>query len=104
LALQLQDNEESGERTQSGQKTLQFSQLADSLFFAIVSLNGNGCEFDVDLDVVNWGIGYWRCGAIDRVVFNGGANYQAYAAGSPALSPMPLSASSARRPVVSLPR
>jgi hypothetical protein len=66
--------------SQTGSKTLTFSEPIDNLFFAIVSLNGNGYQFDNDFDVVSWGQGFWGCGALDRVEVAGPA-YQANAGG-----------------------
>lgn len=66
--------------SQTGSKTLTFSQPIDNLFFAIVSLNGNGYQFDGDFDVVSWGQGYWGCGALVKVEVAGPA-YQANAGG-----------------------
>ena len=48
-------------------KTLTFSQPVSNLLFAIVSLNGNGYQFNRDFDVVSWGEGYCGCGEIARV-------------------------------------
>jgi hypothetical protein len=65
--------------SQTGAKTLTFSQPIDNLFFAVVSLNGNGYQFNNDFDVVSWGQGFWGCGALVRVQVAGG--YQANAGG-----------------------
>jgi len=58
--------------SQKGSKTLTFSQPVDNLFFAIVSLNGNGYEFDADFDIVSTGCGYWGCGGLQKVAVPGG--------------------------------
>lgn len=63
----------------AGTKTLTFSQPIDNLFFAIVSLNGNGYEFDSDFTVISGGCGYWGCGTVEKVVVPGG--YQANSTG-----------------------
>jgi hypothetical protein len=49
-------------------KTLTFSQPIDNLFFAVVSLNGNGYEFDQDFEIVSSGCGYWGCGGFTEDV------------------------------------
>lgn len=53
-------------------KTLTFSEPVDNLFFALVSLNGNGYQFDSDFDVVSSGCGYWGCGGLTKVTVPGG--------------------------------
>lgn len=60
-------------------KTLTFSQPIDNLFFAIVSLNGNGYQFDTDFTVISGGCGFWGCGSVQKVVVPGG--YQANSTG-----------------------
>jgi hypothetical protein len=40
--------------SQATTRTLTFSRPVDNLFFAVVSLNGNGC-------------GYWGCGNFEKV-------------------------------------
>lgn len=45
-------------------KTLTFSQPINNLFFAVVSLNGNGYRFDQDFNIVSDGCGYWGCGSL----------------------------------------
>lgn len=52
-------------------KTLTFSQPVDNLFFAVVSLNGNGYRFSQDFDIVSTGCGYWGCGGLTKVVSGG---------------------------------
>jgi|CXWL01.1.fsa_nt_gi hypothetical protein len=47
-------------------KTLTFSTAVDNLFFAVVSLNGNGYEFDEDFTIESYGCGYWGCGSATR--------------------------------------
>ena len=45
-------------------KTLSFSQPISDLFFAFVSLNGNGYNFDLDFNIVCYGRGYWGYGTV----------------------------------------
>jgi PEP-CTERM motif len=52
-------------------KTLTFSQPVDNLFFAVVSLNGNGYRFSQDFDIVSTGCGYWGCGGLTKLVSGG---------------------------------
>jgi hypothetical protein len=47
-------------------KTLTFSQAVDDLFFAVVSLNGNGYEFNEDFTIVSFGPGYWGNGTLTK--------------------------------------
>lgn len=56
----------------SGLKTLRFDEAVDNLFFAIVSLNGNGYQFDSDFTIVSSGCGYWGCGGFEKVSVPGG--------------------------------
>lgn len=53
-------------------KTLTFSQAIDNLFFAVVSLNGNGYRFNRDFDIVSFGTGYWGPGTMTKVDLGGG--------------------------------
>lgn len=53
-------------------KTLTFSTPVDNLFFAVVSLNGNGYRFDSDFEIVSSGCGYWGCGTLTKVDLGGG--------------------------------
>jgi hypothetical protein len=48
-------------------KTLTFSRAIDNLFFAVVSLNGNGYKFSEDFEIVSSGCGYWGCGGFAQV-------------------------------------
>jgi hypothetical protein len=52
--------------SQATSKTLSFSQPVDNLFFAVVSLNGNGYEFSQDFEVVSGGCGFWGCGTLTK--------------------------------------
>lgn len=47
-------------------KTLSFSAPVDNLFFAVVSLNGNGYAFNEDFEIVSFGCGYWGCGSFSK--------------------------------------
>jgi MYXO-CTERM domain-containing protein len=47
-------------------RTLTFSQPVDNLFFAVVSLNGNGYVFDRDFNILSYGCGYWGCGTLTK--------------------------------------
>jgi MYXO-CTERM domain-containing protein len=47
-------------------RTLTFSQPVDNLFFAVVSLNGNGYIFDRDFNILSSGCGYWGCGTLTK--------------------------------------
>jgi hypothetical protein len=58
--------------SQTGSKTLTFSQPIDNLFFALVSLNGNGYRFDSDFEIVSTGCGYWGCGTLTKQDLGGG--------------------------------
>ncbi len=44
-------------------RTLTFSQPVDDLFFAVVSLNGNGYRFDQDFDILSYGRGFFGAGS-----------------------------------------
>lgn len=58
--------------SQASQKTLTFSQPVDNLFFAVVSLNGNGYQFDSDFEIVSTGCGFFGCGGLTKVPVSGG--------------------------------
>lgn len=62
-------------------KTLTFSAPVDNLFFAVVSLNGNGYAFDEDFEILSYGCGYWGCGTLSKNVV--GAEYQLIGSGEP---------------------
>jgi hypothetical protein len=57
--------------SQATTKTLTFSQPIDNLFFAVVSLNGNGYRFSQDFDLISFGCGYWGCGGLTKVTGGG---------------------------------
>ena len=48
--------------SQATSKTLTFSEPVANVFFAVVSLNGNGYRFDRDFDILSFGLGYWGNG------------------------------------------
>jgi len=58
--------------SQATQKTLTFSQPVNDLFFAIVSLNGNGYLFDQDFDIMSYGPGFFGTGGATRVALPDG--------------------------------
>ncbi|MBP6777717.1 MAG: PEP-CTERM sorting domain-containing protein [Piscinibacter sp.] len=62
-------------------KTLTFSAPVDNLFFAVVSLNGNGYAFDEDFEILSYGCGYWGCGTLSKNVV--GSDYQLIGSGEP---------------------
>ena len=66
----------------TGSKTLTFSQPIDNLFFALVSLNGNGYRFDSDFEIVSTGCGFWRCGTLTKEDLGGGV-FQLNGTGEP---------------------
>jgi len=47
-------------------KTLSFSSAVDNLFFAVVSLNGNGYEFNENFTIGSFGPGYWGNGTLTK--------------------------------------
>src|SRR6218665_908129 len=63
-------------------KTLTFSAAVDNLFFAVVSLNGNGYRFDSDFEIVSTGCGYWGCGTLTKVDLGNG-QFQLNRSGEP---------------------
>jgi hypothetical protein len=58
--------------SQAATRTLTFSQAVDNLFFAFVSLNGNGFRFDSDFEVVSTGQGFWGSGTVQKVDLGNG--------------------------------
>lgn len=62
-------------------KTLTFSAPVDNLFFAVVSLNGNGYAFNEDFEILSYGCGYWGCGTLTKNVV--GPEYQLIGSGEP---------------------
>lgn len=63
-------------------KTLTFSRPIDNLFFAVVSLNGNGYAFNQDFSIVSMGAGFWGDGTLTRSEPGGGI-YQLNGSGEP---------------------
>jgi hypothetical protein len=49
-------------------KTLTFSEPVSNLFFAVVSLNGNGYRFDRDFNILSFGRGYWGDGTLTKEI------------------------------------
>lgn len=68
--------------SQTGEKTLTFSQTIEDLFFAIVSLNGNGYRFNSDFEIVSQGAGYWGNGTLTKQDIGGGI-FQLNGSGEP---------------------
>ena len=54
--------------SQATSKTLTFSEPVANVFFAVVSLNGNGYRFDRDFDILSFGLGYWGNGTLTKQV------------------------------------
>lgn len=54
--------------SQATAKTLTFSEPVANVYFAVVSLNGNGYRFDRDFDILSYGCGYWGCGTLSKQV------------------------------------
>ena len=52
--------------SQATSKTLTFSRPVDNLFFAVVSLNGNGYRFNEDFSIESFAQGYWGNGTLTR--------------------------------------
>ena len=69
----------------AGTRTLTFSSDVSNLYFAYVSLNGNGYQFDRDFDIIsgNGEAGYFGSGTMvkNTVVINGQTYYQLNASG-----------------------
>jgi hypothetical protein len=55
----------------------------DNLFFAVVSLNGNGYVFDQDFNVLSDGCGFWGCGTLTKSNLGGGQFELVGASGEP---------------------
>lgn len=70
-------------QSQATTRSLSFSAPVDNLFFAIVSLNGNGYRFDQDFEIVSEGCGYWGCGTFSKVDIGGGQFQLNGASGEP---------------------
>lgn len=63
-------------------KTLSFSSAVDNLFFAVVSLNGNGYEFNEDFTIESVGPGYWGSGTLTKQDMGNG-NFRLIGSGEP---------------------
>ncbi len=48
-------------------RNLSFSESVTDLYFAYVSINGNGFTFDRDFDIISQGQGFWGDGAVQKV-------------------------------------
>lgn len=70
--------------SQTGSKTLTFSRPINNLFFAVVSLNGNGYRFNQDFEIVsgNGIAGFWGAGTLTKTNPSAGV-YQANGSGEP---------------------
>ena len=68
--------------SQATSKTLSFSQAVDNLFFAVVSLNGNGYEFNEDFTIESFNCGYWGCGTLTKQNMGNG-NFRLLGSGEP---------------------
>ena len=66
-----------------GERSLAFSAPVTNLYFAYVSLNGNGYRFDRDFDIISQGTGFWGSGSVEKVthVINGVTYYELNATG-----------------------
>jgi hypothetical protein len=53
--------------SKAGWRSMEFSRPVDELFFAVLSLNGNGYEFNRNFEIVSSGCGYWGCGGLEKV-------------------------------------
>ena len=67
----------------SGTRSLTFSSPVTNLYFAYVSMNGNGYRFDRDFDIISQGAGYFGNGTTvkNTVVINGVTYYELQATG-----------------------
>lgn len=63
-------------------KTITFSQAVTNPLFAVVSLNGNGYEFDRDFEILSYGTGYWGNGVLTKDSPGGGI-YRLNGSGEP---------------------
>jgi hypothetical protein len=63
-------------------KTLSFTKAVDNLFFAVVSLNGNGYEFNQDFTIESFNCGFWGCGTLTRQDMGNG-KYRLVGSGEP---------------------
>ena len=63
-------------------KTLSFSSAVDNLFFAVMSLNGNGYEFNENFTIESYGPGYWGNGTLTKQDMGNG-KYRLIGSGEP---------------------
>jgi hypothetical protein len=63
-------------------KTLTFTAPVDNLFFAVVSLNGNGYRFNEDFSIESFNCGYWGCGSLSKQD-NGDGTFSLIGSGEP---------------------
>jgi hypothetical protein len=63
-------------------KSLSFSRPVDNLFFAVVSLNGNGYQFNEDFSIESFGPGFWGNGTLTRQDMGNGT-YRLIGSGEP---------------------
>ena len=63
-------------------RTLTFTEPVENLFFALVSLNGNGYVLDQDFQIASYGEGYWGNGTLTRHD-NGNGTYTVVGSGEP---------------------
>lgn len=68
--------------SQATSKTLSISAPVDNLFFAVVSLNGNGYRFNEDFTIESVGCGYWGCGTLTKQN-NGDGTFSVIGSGEP---------------------
>lgn len=59
-------------------KTLTFSQPVTNPIFAVVSLNGNGYQFDRDFDIAGFGPGFWGNGTLTKQITDHGGGVITY--------------------------
>ena len=63
-------------------KTLTFSRPVNNLFFAVVSLNGNGYRFNEDFTIESFATGFWGNGTLTRQDLGNGT-FQLNGSGEP---------------------
>jgi hypothetical protein len=68
--------------SQASQKTLTFSRPVNNLFFAVVSLNGNGYRFNEDFTIESFAAGFWGDGTLTRQDLGNGT-FQLNGSGEP---------------------
>lgn len=60
--------------SQASSRTLTFSESVTDIYFAYISINGNGFTFNRDFDIISEGAGFWGNGAVQKVN-NGNGTY-----------------------------